>query len=275
MILIRATTLSETTAAFAEDLAAGSGLPVAFVLDGRHPVTVESPRPKVMVTQATCEALGLYCPPDFAWRCGDYGIYLARAQFPDASHFWLLEYDIRLAGGPPSRFFETFAARPDIDLLACRYRAAGTDWDWYGNALGRGVKPHRCLFGVVRLSARAIDVLAEKRRMHGHSAQRRKTWPNDEGFVATTLSNGDFLCQDINAFGREFYDDVTLSLTIPIRGETFTPDPSKPGARIYHPVLFGADFDRGNRSADAKPSPPLTRRLMAKIRRQLNALSAW
>jgi hypothetical protein len=88
----------------AEELAAASGQEVAFILDGRHPVKTFTPRPKIMLTADACSVLGLYCPSDFGWRCGDYGVYLARQRLPDVEHFWLVEDDIRIAGGnrPPS-----------------------------------------------------------------------------------------------------------------------------------------------------------------------------
>lgn len=247
MILLRATRLTTEVAAFADELAAQSGMNVAFLLDGRHPVLVPSERERVMVTDLACRGLGLFTPPDFAWRCGDYGLYLARQLFPEERHYWLVEYDIRLAGGSPRSFFTAFAARPEVDFLACEFGAADPTWWWRPTARGLGVKPHRCLFGIVRLSARALDHLVAKRRLHSRSVLRRKLWPNDEAFVATTLANDGFACADFNGFGATFYDGETLSLTTPIDGETF--QPWAKGVKIYHPVLFGADFNRGNQTS--------------------------
>jgi hypothetical protein len=264
--------LTEPTIALADELAAASGKDVAFVLDGRHPVKISTARPIILLTAEACEALGLYCPSDFAWRCGDYGVYLARKRFADVEHFWLIEHDIRIAGGRPARFFETFESEPQIDFLACNYRRAGSDWDWYFNASGRDVQTFRCNFGIVRLSARAIDRLLAKRVEHAKSSQRRSLCPNDEGFVATTLSNGNFRCADFNDFGF-FYDDETMSLHTPMRGETFAPVTLSP--MIYHPVLWGADYERGNASAAAKPRlGPITG--IKKVARQhLSSLSHW
>lgn len=255
MILVRATRLSSTALELADALAAGSAEEVAFVLDGRHPPAVRTRRTALMLTREACSGLGLFCPPDFAWRCGDYGLYLARARFPGERHFWLLEHDVRLAGGDVAEFFRFFEAQPAVDYLACAYRRASRDWGWYPHACARDVVPYRSLFGVVRLSARALDFLLHVRRAQAQRWARRKRWPNDEAFVATTLSNAGYECKDLNAFGRRLYDEASFSLTRPIRGETFQPDAAA-GLRIYHPVLFGEDFARGNVTAAYLKAPP-------------------
>jgi hypothetical protein len=273
LILVRATILSETTLAMADDLAAVSGQEVAFILDGRNPVTMATSRPIIKLTADACSALGLYCPPDFAWRCGDYGIYLARQQFPGATHLWLLEYDIRIAGGRVAAFFETFERRPEIDFLACNYRRASPDWDWYFNASGRDVLTFRCTFGIIRLSASAIDGLLAKRVQQAKISLRRRLCPNDEGFVATTLSNGEFSCADFNDFGRVFYNDNTMSLHIPVRGETFAPN--MPGPMIHHPILWGADYERGNASRAEKPKLGRVMALKKWTLQRLNSISKW
>jgi hypothetical protein len=257
----------------ADELAAASGQEIAFVLDGRNPVKISTSRPIIKLTADACSALGLYCPPDFAWRCGDYGIYLARQQFPAATHIWLLENDIRIAGGQPAAFFETFERRPQVDFLACNYRRAKPDWDWYFNASGRDVLTFGCTFGIVRLSARAIDQLLAKRVQQAKISHRRKLCPNDEGFVATTLSNGDFTCADFNDFGQVFYDDKTLSLRSPVRGETFAPTTSSP--MIYHPILWGADYERGNASGAAKPKLSAVAVFKKRVRQRLSSMSKW
>jgi len=273
LILVRATTLTETTLALADELAAASGQDVAFILDGRNPVTVATSRAMVMLTEEACLALGLYCPPDFAWRCGDYCIYLARQRFPQAAHLWLIEHDIRIAGGRPASFFETFEGQPQIDFLACNYRRAAADWDWYFNASGRDVQTFRCNFGIVRLSARAVDRLLAKRVVQGKVWQRRKLFPNDEGFVATTLSNDDFLCADFNGFGQIFYDGETMSLHLPVRGETFAP--TTPTPMIHHPILWGADYERGNASRAAKPKLRAGAGWKKRLLQRLNSMSKW
>lgn len=277
MILVRATKLSEQTAQFGEDLARWSGRDVAFLLDGRHPVTVETARPKVLVTAKGCMDLGLHTPTEFPWLCGDYGLYLARQQFPDHQHYWMIEYDIRLAGGAPPAFFAEFDRRPEFDLLACEFGPAGETWWWRPHSSGLGVTTYRCLFGVIRISANALDRLLLGRRSQSNSSLRREMWPNDEGFVATSLMRQGLKCADFNDFGTNFYDSTTLSLTERRRGETF--DPPATGLKIYHPVLFGEDFERGNDTAVTSTAPRAQRSLLTvwrgRAKRKLLALSTW
>ena len=144
--------------------------------------------------------------------------------------------------------------------------------DWYPHARARDVQPYRCLFTVVRVSDRAIDGLLEKRVQQSSSAQRRKTWPNDEAFAATTLANGGFACCDINGLGQTFYTADTNSITTRFQGETFAPPQT--GVQIYHPVLFGEAFLRGNLSAQVRRRTWATR-LKTSLRQSLNQFAAW
>jgi len=270
MILIRSTTLSPATLRFAAELRAGAGLPVAHVLDGRHEVAFETREPRVMVTEEACRALGLYCPGDFRWRCGDYGMYLARQQFADTRHFWLIEYDIRLAGGELHEFFELFAKHPEVDLLACHLRPAQRGWRWHRTAGGRDAEPCACTFGIVRISARALDACLSKRRRHASSRLRRADWPNDEALVATTVKQAGYSSRDFNDFGRQFYDATTWSLHSRIDGDNF--QPPQGGVMIYHPVLFGSSFKRGNFTLQELGEHP-TR--WQKVLRRLNMFARW
>lgn len=274
MILVRATRLTRPTVEFAEQLALGGGDEVAFLLDGRFPVEVEVDRPIVLLTQGACSELGLFCPEDFQWRCGDYGLYLARKQFPEVRQFWLFEFDIRLAGGAGSKeFFDFFEDESQADFLACRHGPAPKNWSWYHHANGRNVVPYYCLFGIVRISARAVDALLEHRLGQGRRSNRRATWPNDEGFVATTLQQKRFLCRDINGFGRDFYSEATLALFTKIRGEEFSS--IEPTVKIYHPVLFGEDFSKGNTTSQIHETFSLGQRAVRKARRFINRCTKW
>jgi len=274
LILVRATRLTSPTVEFAEQLAVGSGDEVAFLLDGRFPVELEVDRPRVMVTHDACAELGLFCPESFQWRCGDYGLYLARTRFPDASEFWLIEFDIRLAGGGGiQEFFDFFKRETLSEFLACRHGPAPRNWSWYHHANGRNVTPYYCLFGIVRISARAVDALLAHRLAQGRRSNRRAIWPNDEAFVATTLHQKNFLSRDINGFGREFYNETTLALFSRIQGETFSS--AEPTVKIYHPVLFGEDFSRGNTTSQIRESFTLRERVVRKARRFVNRCTKW
>ena len=118
-------------------------------------------------------------------------------------------------------------------------------------------------------SAAAIDAMLAKRVAQSGSSQRRKAWPNDEAFTATTLVNGGFDCRDLNEFAR-VYEPETFNWTTPLRGEDLPPVAE--GLRFFHPVMFGADFERGNLSRQGGP-PKL--RPKAALRRALNVFHPW
>jgi hypothetical protein len=273
LILLRATTLTRHSVEFANVLERESGFEVVHLLDGRHAVQQESRREKILLTETAVRALGLYAPPNFQWQCGDYGIYLARRAFPDVRHFWLIEHDIRFGGGPANDFFRCFERLDDIDLLACQFEPVQGFWTWGYTAMGRDIVPHRCLFGIVRLSSRAVDEVLAHRRKQSKLLRRRATWANDEGFVATTLANRGFTCRDLNSFGPVFYDESSLSLFSKIDGATF--DPPRTGVRIYHPVLYGEDLVRGNTTSTIVVNRTLLERALRRYGKAVNPKTKW
>jgi hypothetical protein len=237
-ILVRATRPDAVASAFARRLSRLSGLPAALVADGRHATGYHDELPMISLTEGACRALGLYCPEDFAWRCGDYGYYLARERFPDAQHFWMIETDVYFSADA-ERFFAFFAPLSQVDFLAAQLRPADPSWYWMANAAARNVRPFRCLFPVTRLSARAIDATLRQRRLHSRRVLRRQLWPNDEALVATTLINNGFECRDFNDFGLRFYLADTFSHWKPLDGGRL-PDPQ--GVCMMHPVATGAAY---------------------------------
>jgi len=255
MILLRTTRIDTSTRALAGDLRAASGGTVAMLVDERRGSQDAGGMPKVSVTDEACAALGLYRPADYGWRCGDYGFYLARRQYPAETHFWMIDYDVRI-GGDAAAFFAACAARPEIDLLAAHVRATGRDWWWCASVASTDAEPRRCFFPVVRLSARAADVLLAKRRAHVRRPLRRLLWPNDEAFVATAVGAAGLSSADFNALGKTFYDDETFTYTEVIDADEFVPGDGPP--RLHHPVLSGEDLARKRRKLvddHGKPTP--------------------
>ena len=274
VLLIRATRLDDRVLAFAETLRVASGHAVSFVLDERHGPTPHLGQSVVGITDERCQALGLYCPPDYAWRCGDYGYYLARRALPAATHFWMIEYDVRFHGGSVADFFGRFAEHPEVDLLATFLGPAGWDWYWAITSRGRNVKPTRCLFPVTRLSSKAIDALLARRVAHSRNPLRRHLWANDEAMVATTLCHGGFVCRDLNDFGDRWYDATTFTFTEPIDGDTFRPDET--GLQIYHPVLYGEQYRRKLARLKEVEAPRSAMQGYAnRIVAKLNSLTPW
>lgn len=259
------------TIAMADELAQASTLPVSFVADERKVRVSRSFRDVVSVTVPACEELGLYCPDDFAWTCGDYGYHLARQQYPEAERFWMIEYDVRFSGRA-CEFFDFFCDR-DADFLAAFLREAEPYWYWSASVRARGLRPYRCLFPVTRLSARAIDAVREKRVQQSRRSLRRRLWPNDEAMVATTLCNGDFSCRDFNGFGPTFYDPSSFSFTEPIDGDAFDFDGP---TRIHHPVLYGERYHaKVSRLKAAEVEIPKSEQRSRRMSARLNRLTAW
>lgn len=236
-LLIRARNAKPATLHLAATMERLSGCEAVLVLDERAGEQPCEGFPKIGLNEPSVTGLGLYCPPDFAWRCGDYGLYQAANRFPDAPWFWLIEDDVRLLGAEPAEFFRFFADLTEVDFLAGGFRGAEPDWYWRVNCGGRDVRPFRCFFPVTRYSQRAMRLLLETRRSQSRSLLRRRLWPNDEGFVATTMANSALRCADINGFGRTFYQDETFAYR---DAEAAILDDLKQGelgdARLVHPV---------------------------------------
>ncbi len=98
-----------------------------------------------------------------------------------------------------------------------------------------------CLFAILRVSSTAIDRLLTDRRELSRKRSRRKQWPNDESFVATTLAKSGFVVRDLNSFGQTLYSEETMSFFGPRQGEALGLENAD--VRLYHPVLFGADYN--------------------------------
>jgi hypothetical protein len=288
-LLIRTAHIDAAVLTFARELQAASGHPAALIVDASGapadatgavaslsvPGAADGGCPVLLqLSRQACAALQLHCPEDFAWKCGDYGYYLARRQFPGTERFWMFETDVRFYGGDAAEFFSFFDARQDIDFLAAHLRPAGHSWFWRRTARARDAAPFRCLFPVTRLSSRAIDAALQHRVQHGRLRRRRLLWPNDEALVATTLLNGDFVCRDFNDFGREFYRQEIFYHGSPIDGDHFQPD--CPQIQLAHPVLFGASYQaRTSQGRRIEPPTPWWLRQLQRAALKLNAVSRW
>lgn len=270
MILFRTQKFRPVDRRFAEELACCSGHQLVCVVDERSACVDVSGFPKVSLTLDACNALGLYCPKDVGWRCGDYGYYLARKQYPDEHFFWMIEYDVRFAGNP-EHFFKMYKNDTSTDLLAPDLRRADTTWFWEHAIASRSAVIHRCLFPLVRLSVRAIDHLAAKRVEMARRLARRLAWPNDESFVATVLSNSPgMICRDLNDFGYQLYDSQTFSYYLPFNGDELHLNDDR--LKIYHPVLFGADYEaKLERLKHHDIDHRLADRIMRRLAREVNS----
>ncbi len=201
-----------------------------------------SPFQKISVTKESCTQLGLYCPPDFTWRNGDYVFYLARKQYPAEHYFWMLEPDVEHSFVSDSALFEYFDKQTNVDLLLPYFFASTTGWWWHQTARARSTGVKHALFCIVRLSAQAIDLCLQERQKGRFSLRERLFWPNDEVFVATEIVYSGLSAADLNDFEFPVYTPDTLSFDRPINGTdgTFRQFPDL----IYHPVLYGAAYEK-------------------------------
>jgi hypothetical protein len=238
-ILVRTHYLDEELRRLIASLAESSPHPVrALVDESVRPVEFGS-IPKISLGPELAGELGLYDGADkLYWRCGDYGLYAARRALPQVERFWLIEPDVRIRLDRPGAFFDRFADDP-ADLIVSNLRPAEPSWDWR-KTMDDGGPVWRCLFPLVRLSARALDHLLQARREFGArfvaAGADSQFWPNDEVFAATTLMRAGLDCRDLNA-GGEVYDPATFGYWWPLSDRQVV-ETGREGF-AYHPVLNG------------------------------------
>jgi hypothetical protein len=277
MILFRTQNLDDTNRKFAEQLAACNDGRIAIVVDETRHTIDTTPWPKISLTRPNLRRLSLVCPYNVGWRCGDYGFYFAREQFPDERAFWMIEHDVRFSGAGPAAFFDRFRNDQTSDLLAPMLRNADRKWYWEYTVIASGMTAHRCLFPIIRLSAKAIDYALAKRRQLGRRMLRRAVWANDESFVATALMNNPaMVCHDLNDGGAPLYSGETLSFEKPFEGDVMDLGGADEALTIYHPVLFGSAYQaKLERMRNQYPDRRLYRRILRRLVRAINQHTAW
>ena len=182
---------------------------------------------------------------------------------------------MRFGGGGPAAFFEMFRTETSADLLVADLRPADHTYFWEFTIAARGLAVYRCIFPLVRLSARAIDYLLAKRVVLSNSRRRHQEWPNDESFVATVLKDKpDMICRDLNDFGQTLYDEHTLSFWKPFDGANLPLRDDR--VAVFHPVLYGAEY---RAKVERVEAPQADRQLYRRVRRRLireyNKRTAW
>jgi hypothetical protein len=187
----------------------------------------------------------------------------------------MVEPDVRFGGGNAAGFFDKFRDEATADFLAADLRPADRTYFWEFMITARDLNPWRCLFPVVRLSARALDYLLAKRRAFSRNTRRLQDWPNDESFVATLLANHPaMVCRDLNDGGACLYNEHTLSFWQVFDGDQPLPDAGR--LTIYHPVLFGAEYAAKRQRVNApQPDRRLVRRIRRRVIREINKRTSW
>jgi FkbM family methyltransferase len=186
----------------------------------------------IPLREAVLDDMGLPRPEKWEWICGDYALYRARMDCPWADRIWLIEYDIVFNFDRASDFFGKFQD-DDADLLAFEYQEADPAWPWRKLMLPLSDSVMRCFFSPIRLSGRALDHLLEQRRALARTVAA-DAWPNDESFVATTLTHDGFRCRDITD-GVMTAESFSWSRPHSIREVKA----KGPDGLVYHPVVAG------------------------------------
>lgn len=207
----------------------------------------------VAVGHESFRKLGLFTTgADELWKCGDYWLYVLHNALPCYKNYWLVERDVYMNFTAPFNFF-SFFDRTEADLLAPGLALANEDWFWLKATQWWFADVWRCCFPVLRLSNRAIVHLYQERVRQSEIVQRelRHTdsvfraledngyWPNDEGFVASSLQQHKFSCVDINWPGHPLYTKETLTYNKFYLKENMN---SLPVNKICHSVVSRAEF---------------------------------
>lgn len=207
-----------------------SGVPVVVALDATQCDGFKDV-PTLRLSPEELAGQGLHIPPEFGWQAGDYAFYAARKAYPDVKHFWLIEYDVLMSFPKASDFFDLYTDS-DKDMLVGRLKTASPKWYWHKSMAGEG-RVMRCLFPVVRLSAKAIDALYRKRVQMSEQASAMCLWPNDEAFVASTVANLGMATEDLNARAK-VYGQSSFRYNHPISIEAVK---GRHYNLLLHPVL--------------------------------------
>lgn len=231
VILLRARQRTDRNQALASEFARASGCEVLFLLDERTGER-DGGTDVLSLNRQSYADLGLYTGPDVAWRCGDYGLYMAWREKPDRSFYWLIEDDVRIAGDPAD-FFRICQAS-NADLLCGYLYEARPGHFWWPHTQSRDARPMGCLFPVVRLSPRALQACYAKRQKHSRQWFRRALWPNDEGLVVTTVVNAGLQVSDFNELAPGLWKRETYFVT----GGPHTHIPSSGPPHLIHPVRY-------------------------------------
>lgn len=216
-----------------------AGMEVVAVVDGPAFPAVARRHRALRFDRDALRALGLAIPAEAAWLCGDYNFLLARLAMPAATHFWMVEHDVLVHRADPGSLLRLVDRAPEVDLAAPAFHARDERWD--NTAAMRAFTPHvyGVFFPLLRVSARAVDVLLEARREVSAAflARRVAALPNDEALTATALVAAGLECRDLNGFGEELYRTDELFFGPPLSRRAIQATP--PDGRVRHPALAG------------------------------------
>ena len=243
LIVFRTHFVDQRVLAFIESIRTAPDYDVVIAADEINRAIETHGIPKLSMTVASFDKLGLHTELyDMLWRCGDYSLYLARQTYPDATNYWLIEYDVAINRPDPINFFREFDTAHTHDFLSTHFREREPGWNWGNPMQGEYAVVWRSYFPLIRLSGRAIDFLLERRvlasnRVRKIAPQFRPEWPIDEAFVACELHYNGFECADFAALG-DCYDRTTFFNDVLVHPDHLPPHDGK----IYHMVRWDAHY---------------------------------
>ena len=168
------------------------------------------------------------------WYCSDYPFYIIRNVFPNYDFYWSFEYDVFCNGKSYRIFFDKY--NDNSDFIVSHYRNLRNDPDWYWKIntdwVYNQTEKFACFFPVVRLSAKAIDFLYNKRieqESFYKTFENKEAifWPFCEIFVPTELTNNGFSVKNIDSEKLRFAPVYNLNIE-----RIF----ENPDYKLYHPV---------------------------------------
>jgi hypothetical protein len=211
----------------------GANLRIVF---HNRPEGLRLPAPVVDLSDAVLANLNLRPVPDWGWRCGDYALHALRAAAPGADHYWMIEPDVWFSG-EPATFFGQTAALPQ-DLLGVRIEPMGPDHRFSRGI--PGIAPHRTIFALIRVSARALDRLLPLRQAYGRSRVGARFFSNDEVFVTSSiLADRDLTSASLADLLPDWFPPGTMRTDPDILLESLD---STAGQGVFHPVRGRASF---------------------------------
>jgi len=170
------------------------------------------------------------------WYNADYPLYLLRENFPAATHYAMVEYDVGV--NIDLAALMRHAQATGIDLIAHNIRDPEPHWSWARTAAAHFARPLQSYFPLLIISARGIDHLYQRRleiRRNGEPALE-KDWPFCETFIPTAIAEfADAKIEAVSSYAG--------TADYPVEGALHLDEAAslRPGT-ISHPVLGGQAF---------------------------------
>lgn len=163
------------------------------------------------------------------WVCGDYIFYAAQEFFPGYDYYWVIDDDLFL-----NLNIDKFIDKANLiesDLMANSFGKSSNKWYWFHRLKEKFPNEvYAMFFGIVRLSAKAIDFLRIERASYFNIAD--DLYPNDESFVASHLANNGYVCINMRTKFGELNPYFSLNNPV-LYEEVLSPEFAE---KIIHPI---------------------------------------